>query len=64
MSGLLWLLLVSAALLLLGGWWQHRRDQQKLQNWIRQVEHAERSQGMTDQVCWNWDAMKKKRTKC
>jgi len=61
MTGLLYLLLVSAGLLLLGGWWQHRRDQQKFKLWRAALEHAERSKGLPDQICWNWDEMRRRR---
>ena len=64
MSGLLYLLLVSVSLILVAGWWRHRREQAKLRQWLAwmaALEHAERSKGLEDQVCWNWDEMRRRR---
>jgi len=65
MSDLLWLLLGSGIVIVGAGWWRHRREQAKLRQWLAwmaALEHAERSKGVEDAICWNWDAMKKKRS--
>ena len=64
MSDLLWLLLGSAIVIVWAGWWRYRREQAQLKQWLAwmaALEHAERSKGLEDQVCWNWDEMRRRR---